>query len=235
MTIQGVALWRRTSHPESPAAARCWPQCASAEAVLEPSMVLQHSVQVLKEQGGLSERKARQPQIAASCQHPSCLGSCPAWARRRCAAQLQCARAHPRLARPPAQASYIRDVADHFANGQLSDSIIAELDPQALMQQLTSIRGVGPWTVGSRRCHCRCPQIAPGCCIVHCSAAGSGAWVPSVCIPACEAAATPPPTLPRGALPRRRCTCLPCSTSARPTSCPWATWGCARCGQGGPP
>ncbi len=48
---------------------------------------------------------------------------------------------------PPMQASYIRDIAQHFHAGRLSDDIIAAMSPEVLMQQLTSIKGVGPWTV----------------------------------------------------------------------------------------
>eukprot|EP00850_Spirogloea_muscicola_P020384 SM000214S06778 [mRNA] locus=s214:99241:100967:+ [translate_table: standard] len=45
------------------------------------------------------------------------------------------------------KASYLQDLASHFADGKLSDETILLMDDDALMESLTAVKGIGPWTV----------------------------------------------------------------------------------------
>ena len=44
------------------------------------------------------------------------------------------------------KSSYIKNIADAFSNNVINDKKISELDDQEIINQLTSIKGVGRWT-----------------------------------------------------------------------------------------
>eukprot|EP00879_Flechtneria_rotunda_P023438 GHRR01024791.1.p1 GENE.GHRR01024791.1~~GHRR01024791.1.p1 ORF type:complete len:432 (+),score=179.50 GHRR01024791.1:1302-2597(+) len=45
------------------------------------------------------------------------------------------------------KASYLQDLAAHFETGKLSDELLMGLSDQELLTTLTTVRGIGPWTV----------------------------------------------------------------------------------------
>eukprot|EP00884_Botryococcus_braunii_P016932 jgi/Botrbrau1/3922/Bobra.0183s0142.2 len=45
------------------------------------------------------------------------------------------------------KASYLQDLARHFCEGHLSDELIAEFSDEALVTELTKVKGIGRWTV----------------------------------------------------------------------------------------
>ncbi|OAE24300.1 hypothetical protein AXG93_1052s1230 [Marchantia polymorpha subsp. ruderalis] len=45
------------------------------------------------------------------------------------------------------KASYLHDLAAHFASGALSDAAIGEMDDGDLMKALTAVKGIGVWSV----------------------------------------------------------------------------------------
>ncbi|XP_058772734.1 alkylbase DNA glycosidase-like protein mag2 [Vicia villosa] len=45
------------------------------------------------------------------------------------------------------KATYIHDLSSKYANGFLSDSSIIEMDDETLYEKLTSVKGIGPWSV----------------------------------------------------------------------------------------
>ncbi|KAI5438942.1 hypothetical protein KIW84_024608, partial [Lathyrus oleraceus] len=45
------------------------------------------------------------------------------------------------------KATYIHDLSSKYANGFLSDSSILEMDDETLYEKLTSVKGIGPWSV----------------------------------------------------------------------------------------
>ncbi|XP_044482331.1 DNA-3-methyladenine glycosylase 1-like isoform X2 [Mangifera indica] len=45
------------------------------------------------------------------------------------------------------KASYIHDLADKYMKGILSDDLILQMDDEMLFKMLTSVKGVGPWSV----------------------------------------------------------------------------------------
>ncbi|KAL5099447.1 hypothetical protein RYX36_003774 [Vicia faba] len=45
------------------------------------------------------------------------------------------------------KATYIHDLSTKYANGFLSDSSIIEMDDETLYEKLTSVKGIGPWSV----------------------------------------------------------------------------------------
>ncbi|PSC71100.1 putative DNA-3-methyladenine glycosylase 2 [Micractinium conductrix] len=58
--------------------------------------------------------------------------------------------------------SYIRDLAEHFADGRLSDAKIADMDEAALEEALTAVRGIGVWTCHMHAMfHLGSPDVLP--------------------------------------------------------------------------
>jgi DNA-3-methyladenine glycosylase II len=45
------------------------------------------------------------------------------------------------------KAAYLHDLAARFAAGDLSESSVAAMDEDALLAQLTKVKGIGEWTV----------------------------------------------------------------------------------------
>ncbi|TXG59649.1 hypothetical protein EZV62_014222 [Acer yangbiense] len=45
------------------------------------------------------------------------------------------------------KASYLHDLADKYVTGVLSDDSILEMNDEMLFEMLTSVKGIGPWTV----------------------------------------------------------------------------------------
>ncbi|CAJ2646402.1 unnamed protein product [Trifolium pratense] len=45
------------------------------------------------------------------------------------------------------KSTYIHDLSTKYANGFLSDSSIIEMDDEMLYEKLTSVKGIGPWSV----------------------------------------------------------------------------------------
>ncbi|XVF17907.1 hypothetical protein REPUB_Repub10bG0165100 [Reevesia pubescens] len=45
------------------------------------------------------------------------------------------------------KASYLHDLSDKFSTGVLSDTSILTMDDKMLFQMLTSVKGIGPWSV----------------------------------------------------------------------------------------
>ncbi|KAE8709521.1 Major facilitator superfamily protein isoform 1 [Hibiscus syriacus] len=45
------------------------------------------------------------------------------------------------------KASYLHDLSDNFSTGFLSDTSIITMDDETLFQSLTSVKGIGPWSV----------------------------------------------------------------------------------------
>ncbi|KAH7566400.1 hypothetical protein ACOSP7_022857 [Xanthoceras sorbifolium] len=45
------------------------------------------------------------------------------------------------------KASYLHDLANKYMNGVLSDDSILEMDDETLFEMLTSVKGIGPWSV----------------------------------------------------------------------------------------
>ncbi|TYI88882.1 hypothetical protein E1A91_D03G014100v1 [Gossypium mustelinum] len=45
------------------------------------------------------------------------------------------------------KASYLHDLSDKFSTGFLSDTLILTADDETLFQMLTSVKGIGPWSV----------------------------------------------------------------------------------------
>ncbi|KAF0927172.1 hypothetical protein E2562_030979 [Oryza meyeriana var. granulata] len=45
------------------------------------------------------------------------------------------------------KAAYLHDLSGRFAAGELSDSAVAAMDEEALLEELTKVKGVGEWTV----------------------------------------------------------------------------------------
>ena len=44
------------------------------------------------------------------------------------------------------KAAYIRDLAAHTQSGQLNFNALGSLDDSAVMERLTAVKGIGPWT-----------------------------------------------------------------------------------------
>ncbi|KAE8655994.1 hypothetical protein F3Y22_tig00117012pilonHSYRG00234 [Hibiscus syriacus] len=45
------------------------------------------------------------------------------------------------------KAGYLHDLSDKFSTGFLSDTSIVTMDDETLFQSLTSVKGIGPWSV----------------------------------------------------------------------------------------
>ncbi|KAJ4714398.1 DNA-3-methyladenine glycosylase [Melia azedarach] len=45
------------------------------------------------------------------------------------------------------KASYLHDLSEKFKNGVLSDESIIEMDDETMFKMLTSVKGIGPWSV----------------------------------------------------------------------------------------
>ncbi|CAM8912247.1 unnamed protein product [Rhodiola kirilowii] len=45
------------------------------------------------------------------------------------------------------KASYIHDLANKYEDGSLSDEMILEMDDERMLERLTMVKGIGPWTV----------------------------------------------------------------------------------------
>jgi DNA-3-methyladenine glycosylase II len=61
-----------------------------------------------------------------------------------------------------AKASYLHDLAAHFADGRLSNAAIAGMGAPALRTALTAVRGLGPWSVDMfTMFHLGLPDVLP--------------------------------------------------------------------------
>ena len=208
--------------------------CGGGE-LLSPAGVLAAPVADLRA-AGLSERKARLGGGAAGpaagrgmCGAPPCAPAVlPPATRLTCRPAVlpaccpsapstapHCPSAVPQPLCCP-QASYIKDLAQHWADGRLSDDGLAGLSEAQLEAALTRVKGIGVWTVHMHAMFHLGAPLHPSCA----GQAAGGCWASCARLPArlsWQALELPLP--PRPAL----CPALP---QAAPTCCRRATWAC---------